>query len=172
MAERHVYDLREANSNCRGDLHEWKSSKYTGKYSYTNMLVRMHYFLWFQSYNTSTIFFFNFYLPKLGGRPCIKSDCQLLELHLGSKFAAAQIGSGGGYAEISAAGGGSSGRSDLDVFNGWKNSPGHNEIMLTKDGEYPVFGCANFPPGEFAHCIFFSLDKKLPGGSFFIRDCA
>ena len=40
-----------------------------------------------------------FYLPKLDGRPCIKSDCQLLELHLGSKFAAAQIGSGGGYAE-------------------------------------------------------------------------
>ena len=117
-------------------------------------------------------FLFNFYLPKLDGRPCIKSDCQLLELHLGSKFAAAQIGSGGGYAEISAAGGGSSGRSDLDVFNGWKNSPGHNEIMLTKDGEYPVFGCANFPPGEFAHCICFSLDKKLPGGSFFIRDCA
>ena len=37
LAERHVYDLREANSNCRGDLHEWKSSKYTGKYSYTNM---------------------------------------------------------------------------------------------------------------------------------------
>ena len=37
LAERHVYDLREANSNCRGDLHEWKSSKYTGKYSYTIM---------------------------------------------------------------------------------------------------------------------------------------
>ena len=43
LAERHVYDLREANSNCRGDLHEWKSSKYTGKYSCSNM----HYFLWF-----------------------------------------------------------------------------------------------------------------------------
>ena len=120
-------------------------------------------------FKSELIFFLFFYLD---GRPCIKSDCKLLEFHLGTKFSAAQIGSGGGYAEISAAGGGSTGRSDFDVFNGWKNSPGHNEIMLTEDGEYPVFGCANFPPGEYAHCIFFSLDKKLPGGSFFIRDCA
>jgi len=127
----HVYDLREANSNCRGDLHEWKSSKYTD------------------------------------GRPCIGPDCQLLKLHLGTNFAAAQIGSDGGYAEISHGGG-----SDLDAFNGWKNSPGHNEIMLTEDGRYPVFGCANFPPGEFAHCIFFMLDKKFPGGGSYNRDCA
>ena len=30
LAQQHVYDLRQANSRCRGDLHEWKSSRYTG----------------------------------------------------------------------------------------------------------------------------------------------
>jgi len=109
---------------------------------------------------------------KTGGRPCSRADCRLLKMHLGGTFAAATIGSGGGYGEISAGGGGSSGRSDINVFNGWKNSPGHNQIMLKEDGEYPVFGCFNGAPGEYAHCIFFPLDKKLPGGSFFIRDCA
>ena len=88
-------------------------------------------------------------------------------MHLGDKFAAAVTGRNGNYAEIST----EPGRSDWDVFNGWKNSPGHNNIMLSKDGDYPIFGCTNIN-GDYAHCIFFGLDKKLPGGSFYIRDCA
>ena len=110
----------------------------------------------------------NLYLFCLDGRPCIAPDCQLIKQLLGYQFAAAQIGTNGGYAEISSSGF----QSDYSVWNGWKKSPGHNDIMLAADGKYPVFGCFNEPSGEFAHCIFFKLDKKLSGGYSYNRDCS
>ena len=103
----------------------------------------------------------------IGGRPCIKSDCSLIKRHLGPQFAAASIGSNGGYGEISAGGRGS----DSSRLNGWKRSWKHDIIMRSADGKYPVFGCFNQPSGQYAHCIFFMLDKKYPGGGWYNRDC-
>ena len=88
-------------------------------------------------------------------------------MHLGSQFAAAVIGRNGGYGEISSSGG-----SDWSVFNGWKKSPKHDAIMRKYSGKYPIFGCFNEPSGKYAHCIFFQLDKKAPGGGSYIRDCS
>ena len=137
-----------------------------GKYSF----FQKHVFKWYLELTSHSVGAHKliFFLFCLGGRPCIAPDCQLIKQHLGYQFAAAQIGTNGGYAEIS-----SGGRaSDYSVWNGWKNSPGHNDIMLAADGEYPVFGCFNEPSGEFAHCIFFQLDKKLSGGYSYNRDCS
>ena len=56
-----------------------------------------------------------------------------------------------GVAEISFPGKGS----DYERLEGWKNSPGHNQIMLSN--EYNIFGCHNDPNYEFSHCIFQKL---------------
>jgi len=119
LAKMHVFDLRQADPSCKGNLHEWKSTRYTD------------------------------------GRPCSKLNCQILKYHLGERFAASNPMNDGGVWEISVGGK----DSDNARFLSWKNSPGHNKIMLTKDGDQHVFGCYNNPSQEYSHCIFYALPK-------------
>ena len=91
-----------------------------------------------------------------GGRPCIKADCQLMKLHLGSTFVESIL-TEGPAGEISANGKGS----DQSRFDGWRTSTrGYNENMLNT--EHHIFGCFNEPNGEFSHCDFFQLDQVHP----------
>ena len=87
-----------------------------------------------------------------------------MKLHLGSTFVQALITDF--PAEISFGGRGS----DQSRLQGWIDSPGHNQIMLSNEND--VIGCFNESNGEYAHCNFFQLDKELSGGSFYTRPCA
>ena len=104
-----------------------------------------------------------------GGRPCIRADCQLMKLHLGSTFVQSIL-TERPAGEISFGGKGS----DQSRFEGWKNSKkGHNENMLNP--EHHIIGCFNEPNGEFSHCNFFQLDKEHPRsgeGYTYTRPCA
>jgi hypothetical protein len=84
-------------------------------------------------------------------------NCQMMALHQGRDFVLQTRHLG--YAEISAESGGKS-ASDLERFTGWKNSPGHNDIMLSND--YNIFGCFNSPRYKHSHCIF----QKLKGSEY------